>query len=78
LAASQYGLLPSGTGIARSLRPHPASFAPLLAQQAIQEKNPADAATRLCVDKGRIRAFISRSADAQSSNVVSIDALAIP
>ena len=35
---------------------------------------PADAATRSCVNKGWIRALISRSDDAQSSNVVSIDA----
>src|SRR3954447_14265970 len=35
---------------------------------------PADAATRSCVNKGRIRAFTSRSDAAQSSSVSSIDA----
>ena len=40
--------------------------------------SPADVAKRSCVNKGRIRAFISRSKEAQSSNVVSIDTPAIP
>src|SRR4051795_7867710 len=35
---------------------------------------PADAATRSCVNNGRMRAFTSRSDDAHSSNVSSIDA----
>src|SRR6187401_1390555 len=35
---------------------------------------PADAATRSCVNNGRIRAFTSRSDAAQSSSVSSIDA----
>jgi hypothetical protein len=35
---------------------------------------PADAATRSCLNKGRMRAFASRSDDAQSSSVSSIDA----
>jgi hypothetical protein len=36
--------------------------------------NPADAATRCWVNSGWIQAFTSRSDDAQSSSVVSIDA----
>jgi hypothetical protein len=39
--------------------------------------NPAETATRSCVNKGRMRAFTSRSDEAQSSSVVSIDAPAI-
>jgi hypothetical protein len=35
---------------------------------------PAEAATRSCVNKDRIRAFTSRSEDAQSSSVASIKA----
>src|SRR4051812_21977218 len=38
---------------------------------------PADTAARSCANSGRIRAFTSRSEDAQSSSVVSIDAPAI-
>ena len=42
------------------------------------KKSPANAAMRSCVNNGRMRVFTSRSDDAQSSNVVSIDAHAIP
>src|ERR1700737_1241341 len=38
---------------------------------------PADPATRSCVNSGLIRAFTSRSDEAQSSSVVSIEAPAI-
>src|ERR1700741_1129807 len=39
--------------------------------------NPGDAAPRSCLNSGLIRAFTSRSDDAQSSSVVSIEAPAI-
>jgi hypothetical protein len=35
--------------------------------------NPAEAATRSCVNNGRISALTARSEDAQSSSVASID-----
>src|ERR687885_732407 len=35
--------------------------------------NDADAATRCCVNNGRMRAFTSRNDDAHSSSVVSIE-----
>lgn len=47
--------------------------APLVPQQPVQEQS-ADTATRGCVNSPRIRAFTSRSNDAQSSSVVWIDA----
>ena len=76
-AAVKNSLLPPGARIARRLSTHPASLAPLVAQQPVREHSPADAATQSYVNSPRILAFTSLSDDAQSSSVVSIDAPAI-
>src|SRR5208337_4435553 len=48
LAATQNGLLPPRTGIARGFRPHPAGLAPLLAKQTLQKilRRPRNARLR--------------------------------
>src|SRR3954469_13426084 len=87
-APPQDRLLPPGAGVTGRFRPHPARLASLLPQQPITKQNrrgrhppsppttnsPAEAATRSCVNSGRIRAFTSRNDAAHSSSVSSIDA----
>jgi hypothetical protein len=72
-AAAQDCLLTPGTGIARRFRSHPAGLATLITSRP-SGNNPAEAATRPWQNKERIRAFTSRSDDAKSSSVSSIDA----
>ena len=73
---AQDRLLPPRTGIARRFRAHPARLAPLVPQQPVEEQ-ARRGRHPLLRNNGRIRAFTSRSDDAQSSSVVSIDAPAI-
>jgi len=77
LAATQNGLLPPRPGSPAAS----ARIQPVLRRSSPSKpsrKFSADSATRACVNSGRIRRFTSRSDDAHSSNVVSIDAPDIP
>jgi hypothetical protein len=72
-AAAQDGLLTPRAGAAAAS----ARIQPILRRSSpnrLSRNSPADAATRSCVNSGLIRAFTSRSDDAQSSSVVSIEA----
>src|SRR3954453_18744479 len=72
-ASPQDRLLPPGAGVTGRFGAHPARLAPLLPSSPSRNR-PAEAATRSCVNSGRIRAFTSRSDAAHSSSVSSIDA----
>src|SRR5215217_1914838 len=72
-APPQDRLLPPGTGSPAAS----ARIQPVLRRScpsSPSRNRPAEAATRSCVNNGRIRAFTSRSDAAQSSSVPSIDA----
>ena len=72
-SAAQHRLLAPGAGIARGLGAHPAGFAPLGAQQPVEEAR-GRAAPSLLLNMGRMRALAARSDDAHSSSVASIEA----
>src|SRR6516162_1356211 len=71
-SSAQDRLLAPRAWIADRFRPHPTRLARFVAQQPIE--CPADAATRPCVNSGRIRCLTSRSDDAHSVSAFSTDA----
>jgi hypothetical protein len=75
-AAAKDSLLTPRPKIARRFRPHPTGLAPLIPQQSIQEQACRARHTLLREQRPDPR-FTSRSDEAQSSSVVSIEAPAI-